>query len=321
MSYGVQLINQYGEDTLASDGLLFEHSSGNMVDDKPPHLYNNKNYDNHNTVLIQGSTSPVNNAFLYKSTTSYFQTVTNNTDGGSVSQTRDNSWVQTHTNTVTRINHAFESGLSYQQGQFVPYAHSNTDDDDYHYEVFFKIPSTGLHNWAQHYNPWNYAYDANCKGLHFYALQSSKGIGNYIQYLVAWNKKPSVNGETYGMQVKDSSGSTYFDSRYNAKAIRVKDYVEISASDFTDCLNNGTTYNYTLRQSVSNAYVGGGPQMNVRNRNQTGGRYFWRPTFKMTSATNLQMYRTEYKNSNNTTTNNPVEFTVADDTVLTILDV
>ena len=33
MSYGIQLINQFGENTLASDGLLFEHSTGSLVND------------------------------------------------------------------------------------------------------------------------------------------------------------------------------------------------------------------------------------------------------------------------------------------------
>jgi len=151
-------------------------------------------------------------------------------------------------------------------------------------------------------------------------LPSSKHNHADVPYIVAWNKVPTTTSG-YGMEVLDSNSDKIFDSRFNAKAIRVKDYVTITAAQFEDCLENGTTYNFTLRQAISNPYVGGDPQMNTRNDViNNNGFYWYRPTFKLTTSTNLQMYRTVYKYNSAVGWGNPPELQRYQDCLMTILD-
>ena len=130
--------------------------------------------------------------------------------------------------------------------------------------------------------------------------------------------KVLCNGRYYK---KIYNSDKIFDSRFNAKAIRVKDYVTVTAAQFEDCLENGTTYNFTLRQAISNPYVGGDPQMNTRNDVVNNDGFYWyRPTFKLTSSTNLRMYRTVYKWSSAVGWGNPPEFQRYQDCLITLLD-
>lgn len=322
MSYGIQFKNDYGDDTLKSAGLLFEHSTGNAPRSHQMQMIVNNRY-HEQLSLVQftdkNTGRSANNTAIHTTINSTL-TVYNDTDGGSFSIQRNIKplW-HSYTNDFTSVNLPNESGLQNQNSSFINHAVPNTDDTSYHYEVFFKIVSGGLHLWTQIYNPYNYAYDDDCKGLHINVQQSSKNNHSDVPYIVAWNKVPTTTSG-YGMEVFDSGSNKIFDSRFNAKAIRVKDYLTITASQFEDCLENDTTYNFTLRQPISNAYVGGSPQMNVRNEITTSSGIRWyRPTFKMTSTTNLQMYRTKYVWTNSAT-RIAEDFGVYNDCLLTILD-
>lgn len=323
MAYGIELKNDYGENVLKSKGLLFEHSTGNAV--RAERLYpiiNNRS--THNMSLLHFSDMNTgrgaNNTAIW-SRSSSAQTVTNQTDGGTFYIGNSYKPLMHHqSNSYVIENYNNESGVSYQKSGRLHYAISNTSDTNYHYEAFFKLVSSGLHNWTQEYNPYNNSFNSNNKGLHIHVLPSSKHNHADVPYIVAWDKVPTTTSG-YGMEVLDSNSDKIFDSRFNAKAIRVKDYVTVTAAQFEDCLENGTTYNFTLRQAISNPYVGGDPQMNTRNDVVNNNGFYWyRPTFKLTSSTNLRMYRTVYKWSNTAGWGNPPEFQRYQDCLITILD-
>ena len=323
MAYGIEFKNDYGDNVLKSKGLLFEHSTGNAVRAERIDPIINSRYT-HNMSLLQFSDlntgRGANNTAIWSTITSS-NSVTNQTDGGSFNIGFSYKPLMHHqSNSYVIKNYNNESGLQNQKSGRLHYAISNTSDTNYHYEAFFKLVSSGLHNWTQEYNPYNNSFNSNNKGLHIHVLPSSKHNHADVPYIVAWNKVPTTTSG-YGMEVLDSNSDKIFDSRFNAKAIRVKDYVTVTAAQFEDCLENNTTYNFTLRQAISNPYVGGDPQMNTRNdvvnRN---GFYWYRPTFKLTSSTNLQMYRTVYKWSNTAGWGNPPEFQRYQDCLITILD-
>lgn len=324
MSYGIEFKNDYGDNVLKSKGLLFEHSTGNAIRAERINPLINNRYT-HTMSLVQFSdlnTGAGANNTAINSQLSTVLSVSNLTDGGSFNISRAHKPLIHHqSNSYVVRNYPNVSGLSRQSSARLHYAISNTSDTSYHYEAFFKLIPSGLHNWTQEYNPYNNAFSSNNKGLHIQVLPSSKHNHADVPYIVAWNKVPSVAAESYGMQSNDANGDVIFDSRFNAKAIRVKDYVTVTAAQFEDCLENNTTYNFTLRQAITNPYVGGDPQMNTRNdvvnRN---GFYWYRPTFKLTTSTNLQMYRTVYKWNNNAGWGNPPEFQRYQDCLITILD-
>jgi len=324
MSYGIEFKNDYGDNVLKSKGLLFEHSTGNAIRAERINPLINNRYT-HTMSLVQFSdlnTGAGANNTAINSQLSTVLSVSNLTDGGSFNISRAHKPLIHHqSNSYVVRNYPNVSGLSRQSSARLHYAVSNTSDTSYHYEAFFKLIPSGLHNWTQEYNPYNNAFNSNNKGLHIQVLPSSKHNHADVPYIVAWNKVPSVAAESYGMQSNDANGDVIFDSRFNAKAIRVKDYVTVTAAQFEDCLENNTTYNFTLRQAITNPYVGGDPQMNTRNdvvnRN---GFYWYRPTFKLTTSTNLQMYRTVYKWNNNAGWGNPPEFQRYQDCLITILD-
>lgn len=300
MTYGIQIKNNYGDRVLNSGGLLFEKTTGTMVFVDRRYLNGYQYGDQLDITNREGGVLSINSSRVSArweaNTASY--TVSNLTDGGSFNNNSfsNGSIMQVNSNSYV---------LSYQPTNFsqqqdynrIRYAVPSTDDRTYHYEAFFKIPTQGLHNWSSYYNPYDYLFNGNNKGLHLNATASSLYTSG-IDYVVAWDKKPPLTSDTYGMQVLNGDGSTHYDTRFSIKALRIKDYVRITASEFQDCLDNGTTYDFTLRQPISNAYIGGGAQYNFKDQwVYRNGHYYYRPTFKMTSTTNLRMYRTTYKYS------------------------
>lgn len=324
MAYGIQLQNDFGDEPLRSDGLLFVHSTGTMERT----VARTNGYDELlMTALYQKHNSAANIASLCGPRTDGGATYSNLTDGGTYSTgaTRNTAGAKAMmqvsnyaTSQVTYYNGFFNSTTRCLRG------HSSTQDQTYHWEGFVKVPSYGLHNWFTTYTTNGiFGTAAQDTGLQIYATPSSTGNNAALEYIIATNKLPSVNGENYGMQVKDASGNTYFDSRYNSKAIRVKDYISITASQFQDCLENGTTYNFTLRQAISgDLYVGGGPCYNVYNTISSSNRNYYMTTFKLTTSTNLQMYRTRYYYSPGSGNfGNPPDYGRYSDSLVTILDV
>ena len=113
-------------------------------------------------------------------------------------------------------------------------------------ELFFRIPQRGLHSFGSVYNPYTNFYGPGCQGITGFGMQDWRE-GEGLEYVVATTQTPAVDSSTYGMNVADEDGNTIFDSRFVQQAIRVKDYITITDTQITDCLVNGTTYDYPIR--------------------------------------------------------------------------
>jgi hypothetical protein len=307
MTYGILLKNKFGDRVLNSGGLLFEQSSGSMVFVDSRHLASGGEpfmiVDQLDVTARKVDPLVAKDVTMISAGTKYYPTtkrpIYNDTDGGSFDKDDYNagSTMQVYSNNYVVSYQPRSSQYSNKQDyNRVRHAIPNTDDLSLEYEVFFKIPDEGLHNWAESYNPYDNLFDTNCKGVHIFATASHLYTSG-INYVVATTKKPSVSSDQSGMQIFNEDGSVRFDSRYQDKTLTIKDYIRITASQFQDCIENGTTYDFTLRQPINNAYVGGGVQGNFKNQSGGSTHYMWRPTFKMTSPTNLRMYRTQYRYS------------------------
>ena len=313
MSYGIRLENKFGDRVLASTGLLFPLTTGQMVYGSGRYVANGSEpfwwVDHLDHTGREGGVLYVNGSRIDAAHINYpqltTQTVSNLTDGGSF----DNfdfvagNILQVVTNNFTE---SYQPRTADYQNKsdynIIRHAVPNTSDTTYNYEAFFKLPSVGgLHSFAQVYNPYNFLFDANCKGLHLYAQKTEvNGTGSAIDYVVGTTKPPNVASESHGMQVFDENSNTIYDTRYVVAALGIKDYVRITSAQAQDCIQNGTTYNFTLRQAIdpSKAHLGGGSFNSYRNRWVSGTGHVWDvPTLKMTSSTNLQMYRTTYRYS------------------------
>lgn len=301
MSYGIELKNSFGDRLLASEGLLFPHSSGQMVYCGPSAVprgdgtYAVDHFDKTGNTYTNG---------LGRIQASSTYSTVNLTDGGSFDVNGFNSGttLQVVTNSYSESYQPRTPDYDFKVDyNLMRHAVPNTSDTAHHYEAFFKLPSSGgLHTFVQVYNPYNFLFDSNSKGLHLYVQKTeTSGTGTPTDYIVGTTKKPPIGSETYGMQVFDESANEIYDTRYINQALTIKDYVRIPSADFADCIQNGTTYNYTLRQPIdpTKAYLGGGSVSNYRwgSARPLGGFLWELPTFKLTSSTNLQMYKTSYR--------------------------
>ena len=312
MSYGIKLENKFGDRILASTGLLFPLTTGQMVYNSGQYIANGSQpfwwVDHLDFTGREGNVLRVNGSRVDASFPVYPQStyiISNLTDGGSF-DTFDfiaGNILQVVTNNFTQSyqprNAAYSQKSDYN---YIRHAVPNTSDTNYMYEAFFKLPSVGgLHSFSQVYNPYNFLFDGDCKGLHLYVQKTEvNGTGASVDYVVATTKPPNVAAEDYGMQVFDENSDKIYDTRYVEAAVGIKDYVRITEAQAQDCVQNGTTYNFTLRQAIdpSKAYLGGGSFNSYRNRWVNGTGHIWDvPTLKMTSSTNLQMYRTTYQHS------------------------
>lgn len=328
MSYGIELKNSFGDRILASTGLLFPHSSGQLVYSDP--WYIPRGDGTYAIDHLDKTGDTYTNGLGRIGTTSTSNSVLNLTDGGSWD---GNDFNAGNIMQVVTLSYSesyqprtpdYSLKIDYNR---MRHAVSNTSDTAHHYEAFFKLPSSGgLHTFAQVYNPYNFLFDANSKGLHLYVQKTeTSGTGTPTDYIVGTTEKPSVGAETYGMQVFDGSSNEIYDTRYVNQALGIKDYVRIPSADFVDCIQNGSTYNYTLRQAIdpTKAYLGGGSVNNFRFGPPISGGagFLWEvPTFKMTSSTNLQMYRTIYKYDTSYTFSGVPTYESYEECLITILE-
>jgi hypothetical protein len=308
MAYGIKLTNRFGDRLLESTGLLFPLSTGTTVYVDDRFAYSNT-IDHLDITSRMGGVLSTSGSRVDASWNVYPQptyTVSNLTDGGSFNSYSFSRGkiMQVATNSYSTSyqprSSAYSTPVNYNR---IRHAVPNTSNTSYSYDAFFKLPSVGgLHTFSQVYNPYNFLFDSNCKGLHLYVQKTeTNGTGAGVPYIITTTQTPSVGGQNYGMQVFDAGSNKIYDTRYVKAAVGIKDYVRITASQVQSCIQSGTTYNFTLRQAVdtSKVYLGGGSFNSYRNQWVNGTGHYWDlPTLKMTSSTNLQMYRTRYRYSN-----------------------
>ena len=302
MSYGIEFVNDYGERVFNSNGLMFEKSSGTM------------DWISQNGYL-PGQGQGAENGSIFRQYQNWGRRTFFNGGGGLFSGAAHRNWTDNYTWSDTAygrylgccaqvVNNTFTSKYISSDPatwyQYVRHAIPNTTGQtlsDYQ-ELFFELPSEGLHFFGTFRNPYNNFFDASCKGLKGLAMpHSDRQTG--ISYVMATTEKPTKDLSAHGLQIDDASGSEIYDTRYDEKAVRIKDHVYISSGDLYDVLFTGATKTYTLRQSVTTPYIGGSPFVNwrwIRANTGSSGRQVYRMSYpKLTvSGTTLTMSRTEY---------------------------
>ena len=303
MSYGVEFINDYGENVLRSSGLFFEKSSGTM---EWTNIYDNMNHDGRVCCVMTIALGiNQNHEFAVSGSTSYYGSpkVYHQTFAGSdlgsweLGVNGHGSPERSHLmqySTATDL-----SGLSLDTttgGNDLPKAIPNTvgvTTSDFH-EVFFKLNPNGLHHFGSAYNPFNWHY-ASAKGLTAWC-QGWWEDGEGQEYKVVGTPPPAVSG-SYGIKVQDGSSNTVYDSRYVEKAVRIKDHIHVPKADIDDVLNNNAVKYYPLRQNVNNPWIGGDTSSSVKRRYGFGTSW-WCPRFqieRINGVDNLKISCTRYK--------------------------
>ena len=323
MAYGLQLLNNFNENPLASGGLLFESSSGTMS--WVPHasgyygqwggssdwfrLSMNLFVNNHSRRFCAGMYSwypNVNKTLYYLNSagTAVDSWKLNANGRGSPQDSRLLQWSSGAASNHTKRSHYAYGWRHAHNAVAISGTTGNTLSNMQ--QVFFKLPTNGLHTFGTWYNPYANLYGSASQGIVAF-VQGWYADGDGQEYKVLTTQTPSVSG-TYGLQVLNDDGSVRYDSRYTSKAARIKAFVHISESDMNDCLTNGTTYNYPLRQNVANPWIGG-DTLNSQIRVLSGRNSTWHyPRLQIVNINgvdNLRLSRTFYRYVSKGTMNGP----------------
>lgn len=322
MSYGLSLVNNFDELLMTSGGILLRNNGPVPMIDAYPYFLSNPSTSYGVTGILnfsQGSGishrrwgySPFNSP-------SYGGDTIKNYDTG---VTVFSSYAS---NAVIANNIQISSS-----GYSIKYNANSGNDMDYHYqphaipntsdgnsEFFVGLPSEGLLAFGSWYNPYDYYWDSSCKGVFGWTFHHEDFTGQ-LTFITGTSVKPAKTG-THGIAVYDSAGNEIYDSRYESQIVRMKDHVLITKAQQIDCLQNGTTYNYTLRQPVNNPYIGGSA---FAPWNGNTSKITSHCRLRMTSSTNLQMSRVRYTSNGLVPTVFQNKYYGTQDVVLLIADV
>lgn len=287
MAYGFEIKNKFGADILSTDGMLFVRSGYPQPMAYPVATPGNDSY------VIQDVLDAAGNFGLEigSKVTAWALTGTTTTN-----QTTGFSWGSGsfgYNGLLTQVTSSLTTSRDYNGVNYrMPHAVPNTQDgSDF---IFFELPAAGLHWFQAMYQPYDYAMAIESKGLIGMAVPSSGiGSGNFLNYIVTTSQKPSVSG-THGIQTLDNSGNVIYDSRYLEQPFRVREVVKITRAQLEDCVNNGTTYTFSLRNDFVTPYVGGSFAPAGR---MIGGGAVQYPTLSMLNSNTLRLTRQQYKGS------------------------
>lgn len=292
MAYGFEIKNKFGDDILSTQGMLFVRSGYPKSMRYPTATPGNAGYR-----LPLCDAAGFFGAEQMSRLTAWALSGGNGPNQVSTNQTTGFSWDLNsfgYNGLITQITSTQDTVKNYGGVDvYTPYAEPDTQDgSDF---IFFELPSTGLHYFHQLYNPYDFIINSNNKGLMGIAVPVVNiGSGNFLKYIVTTSQKPSVSG-THGLQTLDDSGNVIYDSRYLEQPFRVREVVKITKAQLEDCINNGTTYDFTLRNSFVTPYVGG--SLAPAGRVLSGG-YAQYPTLTMANSSTLRLSRHQYFGSN-----------------------
>lgn len=284
MAYGFEIKNKFGADILSTQGMLFLRNGYPKTMAYPVATPGNDSY----AIGLLDAAGNFGLEIESKVTAWALSgtTTTNQTTGftwGSGSFGYNGLLTQVTSSSTTSRNY---SGVNYR----MPHAVSGTQDgSDF---IFFELPAAGLHWFQAIYQPYDYAFDLQSRGLIGMAVPSSGiGSGNFLKYIVTTSQKPSVSG-SHGLQTFDAAGNVIYDSRYLEQPFRVREVVKITRAQLENCVNNGTSYTFSLRNSFVNPYVGGSFAPAGR---LIGGGAVQYPTISMLNSSTLLLSRQQYK--------------------------
>jgi hypothetical protein len=286
MAYGFEIKNKFGADILSTQGMLFVRSGYPQSMAYPVATPGNDSYamgilDAAGLFGLEIDSKVT--AWALSGTTTTNQSTGFSWGAGSFGY--NGLLTQVTSSSTTSRNY---NGVNYR----MPHAAPDTQDGaDF---MFFELPSAGLHWFQSIYQPYDYAFAIQSKGLIGMAVPSSSiGSGNFLKYIVTTSQKPSVTGD-HGLQTFDASGNVIYDSRYLEQPFRVREVVKITRAQLENCVNNGTTYTFPLRNSFVSPYVGGSFAPAGR---MIGGGAVQYPTLSMANSSTLRLSRQQYKGS------------------------
>ena len=316
MAYGINLQNEFGDRVLESGGVFFIQATGTMNWAPPStrqnelRLYRQQSLNSRFVRWIHAdgplSRTPLNR-ICYDITDggnwSYTGGGADNVVGHSydaciLQWTGDSDFANSTSRSIPQPSGA--SGGN--RVEYVPDAITNTADfgapGDPIQELFFRIPTRGLHTFGSVYNPYTNFFGAGCQGITGYGMQDWRE-GEGLEYVVCTTQQPALDGTGVGLNVEDADGNNIFDSRYVQRALRIKDYITITDTQITDCLTNGTAYDFTLRTPIANPYIGGDSFLGYRVNFSGNNHDFFYPTLRVLNNTSanptLRMTRKQYR--------------------------
>lgn len=167
----------------------------------------------------------------------------------------------------------------------------STNKDDL---VFFKLPSDGIigiyHIWWP-FTGTDTNGDSVDVGLTAFCCPSKDYTGSALSYQVVSNDLPTSSSD-YGLQVFDTDGTTIlFDTSREVAAFG--DHISLTAAEAEDVIDNDTTYTYTLRKSIPNAWIAseGGSSASYKTVYTTSGATMYVLNIKQTANDEITISR------------------------------
>lgn len=171
--------------------------------------------------------------------------------------------------------------------------------EDFDTELFFGLPPEGLTAFGTIIQKYG-NFGSKGTGVMGYA-QPYHTFSGRLDYLIARPSEPTTPpAENYAMQLFDSSGGKVFDSRY--ETLSIVDHIYIPKSDMSDVLVNGSVYTYDLRVTVTNPFVSSGNFDSVYIDTRPIYEKHYVPRLRVTNAGNtLELSRARYVGSQTST--------------------
>lgn len=272
MAYGFSLVDDYGVEQFTSDGVLYEHSrgTGDFIDMLKSATFSGSFPTSPAKHSINGAVEPGYWRFWYfqrpyqrlGSSNVYSHDIVDTGTSTTYTSSDQGTHVNYWGNNIFVANSSYITGsakavASYTNESFLYESIDGTSDNtNYYWDLFWKLPSTGAHGLNTFYQPYTYPYSSsNPSGTNGYFMPRL-GTGDYHEWVLASTKKPAKTS-AYGFECYDASGNTIYSSGYQKRPIPVHAFATFTATEVEDCVKNGTSYNRTLRKSITTPWIGG----------------------------------------------------------------
>lgn len=264
MSYGIELINDYGERAVEYKNCLYVTRSGtcgSWPSGKNPLL------GHYNPLLSYTPASTLQTKY---------------SDG-----TNAEAFAQFPMN--NRTDFAHKSGIGNT------HFHYGTHDDPESL-LFYEMNSKGITYVTDVHCPYT-DLDTGLMGI----VQPFHTQTAALPWVLASTARPNLGNypEKYGMQLFDAAGNVVFDSR--EPVMRIVDHIDISKNQMEDVIKDGQTIDFSLRKAVSDPYVCmiDFESYTYLASGSTGSTYvhgynWWMPRLYRTNSTTLRMERARY---------------------------
>lgn len=226
MTYGIELNNNFGERVLDFNAAFYKKTSGSCL------LWPTTWWEAHTSRrYIVDSLTNGRIVSLYAGA-NQFNTLPGNVQVGCLPQIASMS-----------LNYfGWKAGWDNYIFYPEPFSDPNT-------MVFYELDAHGITRAEQVYQPYHEELKTGVMAM----VQPHHDRTTPLGYVSCDITPVGGHTETKGMQLRDAAGSVVFDSR--EPVLNIKDHITISEAQMADVIDNGATYDFPLRGSISNMYV------------------------------------------------------------------